>query len=64
MLDGVNDQEQHAHQLGNLLEMLKVVSFFFPSFYLCFIFLLISNIAFFLYESLTQLFAEIDQIFW
>ncbi|XP_008787188.2 LOW QUALITY PROTEIN: dual-specificity RNA methyltransferase RlmN [Phoenix dactylifera] len=25
MLDGVNDQEQHAHQLGNLLEMLKVV---------------------------------------
>ncbi|XP_072992345.1 uncharacterized protein [Typha latifolia] len=25
MLDGVNDQEQHAHQLGRLLEMLKVV---------------------------------------
>ncbi|XP_010942797.1 uncharacterized protein [Elaeis guineensis] len=25
MLDGVNDQEQHAHQLGSLLEMLKVV---------------------------------------
>ncbi|CAA6667413.1 unnamed protein product [Spirodela intermedia] len=25
MLDGVNDQEQHAHQLGNVLEPLKVV---------------------------------------
>lgn len=25
MLDGVNDQEQHAHQLGKLLEMFKAV---------------------------------------
>lgn len=25
MLDGVNDEEQHAHQLGKLLETLKVV---------------------------------------
>ena len=25
MLDGVNDQEQHAHQLGKLLEKLKSV---------------------------------------
>lgn len=27
MLDGVNDEEQHAHQLGKLLETLQVVSF-------------------------------------
>lgn len=26
MLDGVNDQEQHAHQLGKLLETFQVVS--------------------------------------
>lgn len=26
MLDGVNDEEQHAHQLGKLLETLEVVS--------------------------------------
>lgn len=26
MLDGVNDEEQHAHQLGKLLEILQVVS--------------------------------------
>ncbi|KAK1300944.1 hypothetical protein QJS10_CPB13g00531 [Acorus calamus] len=25
MLDGVNDQEQHAHQLGKLMQVLKVV---------------------------------------
>lgn len=25
MLDGVNDEEQHAHQLGKLLETLQVV---------------------------------------
>ena len=28
MLDGVNDEEQHAHQLGKLLETLEVVSFY------------------------------------
>lgn len=28
MLDGVNDEEQHAHQLGKLLGMLQVVSFY------------------------------------
>lgn len=27
MLDGVNDEEQHAHQLGKLLETLESVSF-------------------------------------
>lgn len=27
MLDGVNDEEQHAHQLGKLLETFDVVSF-------------------------------------
>jgi len=26
MLDGVNDEEQHAHQLGKLLETFQVVS--------------------------------------
>ena len=26
MLDGVNDEEQHAHQLGRLLETFEVVS--------------------------------------
>lgn len=26
MLDGVNDEEQHAHQLGKLLETFEVVS--------------------------------------
>lgn len=26
MLDGVNDEEQHAHQLGKLLETFDVVS--------------------------------------
>lgn len=25
MLDGVNDEEQHAHQLGNLLQTMQVV---------------------------------------
>lgn len=29
MLDGVNDEEQHAHELGKLLETLQVVSFAF-----------------------------------
>lgn len=28
MLDGVNDEEQHAHQLGKLLGTLQVVSFY------------------------------------
>lgn len=28
MLDGVNDEEQHAHQLGKLLETLEVVRSF------------------------------------
>ena len=27
MLDGVNDEEHHAHQLGKLLETFDVVSF-------------------------------------
>lgn len=26
MLDGVNDEEQHAHQLGKLLDTFQVVS--------------------------------------
>lgn len=26
MLDGVNDEEEHAHQLGKLLETFQVVS--------------------------------------
>lgn len=26
MLDGVNDEEQHAHQLGKLLETFQVVN--------------------------------------
>lgn len=29
MLDGVNDQDQHAHQLGKLLEKLKSVRYNF-----------------------------------
>ena len=33
MLDGVNDQEQHAHQLGKLLETLQVVSLIFDCSY-------------------------------
>lgn len=28
MLDGVNDEELHAHQLGKLLGTLQVVSFY------------------------------------
>lgn len=29
MLDGMNDEEQHAHQLGKLLETFQVVSSYF-----------------------------------
>jgi len=34
MLDGVNDQEEHAHQLGKLLETFKAVRhYYITSFY-------------------------------
>lgn len=35
MLDGVNDEEQHAHQLGKLLETFQVVSSQIDHFYFC-----------------------------